>query len=199
MTSSGSPLLAFHSSPESYHSGAAVADHVNDPVRQLPPLRFCPLRRFPDNGQLHTPEGYQPSGYDAFSAFHTLSRLSSTRCLPAIFHAGPALGVSPSGSILTPGAIHSLELLSPLVVSSPYGLCFRCLDPRPLGYGRFPRDDPSRSNASFSSPHSRVFVPVSARPSGANFARKNATLLGFHLPKGFPLSPAGLPRSPFLS
>ena len=94
----------------------------------------------------------------------------------------------------------TLSSFSPLLwLAHLNGLCFRCLDPRPLGYGLFFRDDPSRSNASFSSPHSRVFVPVSARPSGANFARKNATLLGFHLPKGFPLSPAGLPRSPFLS
>jgi hypothetical protein len=199
VTSPGSPLLAFHSSPEFYHSGAVAADHVSDPVRQLPPLRFRPLRRFPDNGQLHNSRRLPTLGLRCL--------LSVSHALKAFFRPLSAGLVScrsrpwgfPFRVFLTPGAIHSLELLSPLVVSSPPGLCFRRPDPRPLGYGRFPQDNPSRSNASFGSPHFRVFVPVSARPSGANNARKNATLLGFHLPKGFPLSPAGLPRSPFLS
>ena len=163
------------------------------------PCGFVPYGVFPTTASYIPPKATNPRVTMPSQRFtRSQGFLPPAVCRPS-FMPVPPLGFPLQGLKLTPGAIHSLELLSPLVVSSPYGLCFRCLDPRPLGYGRFPRDDPSRSNASFSSPHSRVFVPVSARPSGANFARKNATLLGFHLPKGFPLSPAGLPRSPFLS
>jgi len=65
------------------------------PERRLPPLRFLPLRRFPVRGQPLSSRGYQPSGSGAFSAFLTLSRLSSAHELPALFHAGPVLGVLP--------------------------------------------------------------------------------------------------------
>jgi len=59
---------------------------------QLPPLRFLPLRRFSTMGSYLLPK-LPASGYDAFSAFLTLSRPFSTHCLPALFHAGSALGV----------------------------------------------------------------------------------------------------------
>jgi hypothetical protein len=92
-------------------------------------LRFFPLRRFPDNGQPLNPEGYHSSGYGAFSAFLTLPRpyfrplsagLVSCRSRPWGF---------PFRAVLAPGAIHPLGLLSPLVVSSPCGLCFGCSRP----------------------------------------------------------------------
>jgi hypothetical protein len=63
-------------------------------VIRLPPLRFLPLRRFPGAGQPLIP-GIPLPGYGASSAFLTLSRLSSAQHLPALFHAGPALGVAP--------------------------------------------------------------------------------------------------------
>jgi hypothetical protein len=91
--SSGDPLVAFRSSPESYGPGAAAPGY---PSRRLPPMRSLPLRRFPVRGQPLTSRGYQPPGYGAFSAFLTLSRLSSAHGLPALFHAGPVLGVLPS-------------------------------------------------------------------------------------------------------
>jgi len=115
LTSLSSPLLAFRSSPEYHHSGAAAPGPLLQfPCRRLPLLRSLPLRRFPDSGQPLTPEGYQPSGYGAFSAFLTLSRPSSARCLPALFHAGPAHGVSPSGP-LSPTERAILSDVSPLL------------------------------------------------------------------------------------
>jgi hypothetical protein len=134
LTSSGSPLLAFRSSPESCHSGAAPAGQANDPVRKLPSLRFLPLRRFPDNGQLPNPRRLPTLGLRCL--------LSVSHALKAFFQPLSAGLVScrsrpwgfPFRVFLTPGAIHSLELLSPLVVHSPPGLCFRCLEPRPLGF-----------------------------------------------------------------
>jgi len=89
----GDPLIAFRSSPESYGPGAAARVL---PCGRLPPLRFLPLRRFPVRGQPLSSRGYQPPGSGAFSAFLTLSRPSSAHGLPALFHAGPVLGVLPS-------------------------------------------------------------------------------------------------------
>jgi hypothetical protein len=66
-------------------------------TEQLPPLRFLSLRRISDDGQPHTPNGYQPLSSGAFPAFPTPSRLSSGHHLPAMFQTGPAHGISPSG------------------------------------------------------------------------------------------------------
>jgi hypothetical protein len=101
LTSLNSPLLAFRSSPEFSTLAPLPLVPSRALFRQLPSLRFLPLRRFPSCGQSLTSRGYHFPGYVAFSAFLTLSRPFSTHCLPALFHAGPALGVSPSGS-LTP-------------------------------------------------------------------------------------------------
>jgi hypothetical protein len=65
-----------------------------EPHARLPPLRFLPLRRFPDPGQLLLPE-VTSFRLHALSAFLTLSGPCSARDLPALFHAGPALGVLP--------------------------------------------------------------------------------------------------------
>jgi hypothetical protein len=43
----------------------------------------------------HLPQAFQFLGFGTFSAFLTLSRSSSAHHLPALFHAGPALGVTP--------------------------------------------------------------------------------------------------------
>jgi hypothetical protein len=63
-------------------------------VIRLPPMRFLPLRRIPGTGQPLLP-GIPLPGSGASSAFLTLARLSSAQHLPALFHAGPARGVSP--------------------------------------------------------------------------------------------------------
>ena len=163
------------------------------------PCGFVPYGVFPTTASYIPPKATNPRVTMPSQRFtRSQGFLPPAVCRP-YFMPVPPLGFPLQGLYSLPER-STLSSFSPLLwLAHLNGLCFRCLDPRPLGYGRFPRDDPLRSNASFSSPHSRVFVPVSARPSGANFARKNATLLGFHLPKGFPLSPAGLPRSPFLS
>jgi hypothetical protein len=71
-----------------------------------------PFGVFPVAASYLPPRGYQPLGYGAFSAFRTLSRPSSAHHLPALFHAGPALGVYPSGSFAIRGAIDSFEPLA---------------------------------------------------------------------------------------
>jgi hypothetical protein len=73
------------------HLGASLSGMLF----QLPSLRFLPLRRFPDHGQLHNSRDYQASGYGTSSAFLTLSRFCSAHNLPALFHAGPVLEVAP--------------------------------------------------------------------------------------------------------
>jgi hypothetical protein len=131
LTSSGFSSLSLSLLSRVFHSVAVAAlSFLQDPNQQLPLLQFSPLRRFPNNGQLLTPEGYQPSGYVAFSAFLTLSRLSSARRLPALFHAGPALGVLPSRVVFVCRVFHPFGFLFPLVVSVPFGLPhFRVLIP----------------------------------------------------------------------
>jgi hypothetical protein len=97
LTSSGFPLSAFRSSPESdRHVAAAVFTLFRSNIRNCLPCGFFPFDVFPTSGSHLSPRGNHPLGYVAFSAFLTLSRLCSTRGLPAMFHAGPALGVSPS-------------------------------------------------------------------------------------------------------
>jgi hypothetical protein len=88
------PLVTFRSPPEftrlwSHRAGMTLA--------RLPPLRFLPLRRLDDDGQPLIPGLTRSLGSVTFSAFLTLSRSSSARHLPALFHAGPAHGVSLQG------------------------------------------------------------------------------------------------------
>lgn len=94
MTSFDYPLFAFRSSLEFFTLLPLSVDLVkNDHLfRQLPSLRFFPLRRFPDNGQPLFPS-LPILSFGAFSVFLTLSRLSSIHYLPAFFHADPVLGV----------------------------------------------------------------------------------------------------------
>jgi hypothetical protein len=63
--------------------------------RNCLPSGSFPYDVFPVVGSHLPPEAYHSSGYVASSAFRTLSRLFSARYLPALFHAGPAHGVSP--------------------------------------------------------------------------------------------------------
>jgi hypothetical protein len=60
-------------------------------------MRFLPLRRLDDDGQPLIPGVTRPPGSVPFSAFLTLSRFCSAHHLPALFHAGPAHGVSLQG------------------------------------------------------------------------------------------------------
>lgn len=64
------------------------------------PCGSLPFGVFPERGS-HSPRGYQPR-VRALSAFLTLSGLFSASPLPALFRAGPALGVSPFGADLHP-------------------------------------------------------------------------------------------------
>jgi hypothetical protein len=86
---------------------------------QLPPLRSLPLRRFPDRGQPLSPGGTTPR-YVALSAFRTLSGLFSDRCLPALFHAGPVLGVSSFRAVFRPQSIQPLDLLALLRLAARF-------------------------------------------------------------------------------
>jgi hypothetical protein len=104
------------------------------------PCGLSPLRRFPGNGQLPTPRVYHTRGYDTFSAFLTLSRLSSAQILPALFHAGPVLGVSPSGPYCTPRAFRPLGRGTLLWFTPSAATILTPPRSRPLGF------DPGRSN-----------------------------------------------------
>jgi hypothetical protein len=55
------------------------------------------------------PEGYQFLGYDALAAFRTLSGLYSTQHLPALFHAGTALGVPTLQGLIPPAGRYVLS------------------------------------------------------------------------------------------
>jgi hypothetical protein len=63
--------------------------------RNCLPCGSFPFGVFPVVGSHLTPKVYHSLGSVASSAFRALSRLFSTRYLPALFHAGPAHGVSP--------------------------------------------------------------------------------------------------------
>lgn len=155
-------LVAFRSSPEFYSSGAAAPGY---PSRRLPPMRFLPLRRFPVRGQPLSSRGYQPPGSGASSAFRTLSRLSSAHELPALFHAGPVLGV-PALQGLSPPA--ELSLLSKdralLRLAYPRSRRFRFvrLCRRSRGTIDYPRPT-IRNRPTVSELHFRALLPASVR------------------------------------
>jgi hypothetical protein len=104
----GSPLLAFCSSPESDDSDAVIV-RVRLATTTASLAVSFPYDVFPDMGSHIPPRVYHARGYGAFSAFLTLSRLSSAHDLPALFHAGPVLGVFPSGPFCAHRAFRPLE------------------------------------------------------------------------------------------
>jgi hypothetical protein len=72
------------------------------------PCGLFPFGVFPTMGS-HKSLRVPAPGSGAFPAFHTLTRPSSAHCLPALFHAGPAHGVHPSGPISTRRAVQSFD------------------------------------------------------------------------------------------
>jgi hypothetical protein len=87
------PPVTFRSPPESAHlwsrrAGRALPDCL--------PCGFFPFGVLTMMGS-HSPQGTRPLGSVPFSAFLTLSRSCSAHHLPALFHAGPAHGVSLQG------------------------------------------------------------------------------------------------------
>lgn len=79
-------------------------------------------------------------GYGAFSAFLTLSRLSSAQILPTFFHAGPVLGVSPSGPYFACRAFRPLGRHTLLWFTPPAATILTLLRSKSLGI------DPGRSS-----------------------------------------------------
>jgi hypothetical protein len=86
----GHPLIAFRSSPESDTPEPAIRG-VSSTSDNLP-CGSLPLRRFPGSRQPLIPRATNPR-VRALPAFLTLSGPCSARDLPALFHAGPVLGV----------------------------------------------------------------------------------------------------------
>jgi hypothetical protein len=80
---------------------------------------LLPSDVFPVRGS-HSPWGYQPQ-VRALSAFLTLSGPYSASHLPALFHAGPALGVSPFEAKSTRRAVRPLERPYPHAVHVQLG------------------------------------------------------------------------------
>jgi len=155
------------------------------------PCGSSPLRRVPDRGQPLVRRVANSAGSGASSAFRTLSRLSSDHDLPALFHAGPAHGVHPSGFRT------GCRAWSPLRCSCPLGVASRMnpLPPEPLARTRWNGISPTflmkeGSNPSENSPSGLCSLQPAVPSAGGSCRRKAATLLGFWvLPGGF--SPPG--------
>jgi len=88
-------------------------------VRQLaaPPLRFRPLQRLSSSEQRHEWSGMQ-SRPPAPSGYRNLLAPSSAPSLPALFHAGSALGVTLQ-SLLPPAQPHAVSSAVPLLAFPP--------------------------------------------------------------------------------
>jgi hypothetical protein len=84
------PLFAFRPSSESACTDAAIIEVAL--TNGCLPCGFAPLRRLPGTGQPLFLKGTNLQ-VRALSAFRTPSGPFSARDLPALFHAGPALGV----------------------------------------------------------------------------------------------------------
>lgn len=161
------------------------------------PCGFLPLRRLPGTGQPLTLEGTSLQ-VRALSAFRTPSGPFSARDLPALFHAGPALGVHPSGSISTRRAVHPLgcRALSRLAAQP----VFR---PGHLGSSRFLGNPGSASTAfrgdgpPFELPLLRALLPASVRVHEANCLSwpRDRDPHGFSSSRGSPVSSATRPGS----
>jgi hypothetical protein len=168
------------------------------PRPRLPPLRFLPLRRLASVRQLlirgfHTP-------VRALSAFLTLSGLCSARRLPALFHAGPALGVScPPGTNPARRAVRPLGRRCPPEVD--HRLAFAAQQTPTPSRGWDPTKLPQPLNE-------EAAVRASSPPTGPCSLRASvssgsgldppttATLMGFLLPRGFPLHDGDRPSGP---
>jgi hypothetical protein len=139
-------------------------------------------------------------GLVASSAFRTLSRLCSNRCLPALFHAGPALGVLPSGLISLAG--HWLFRAScPLVVGLPVFVgapAFRFA----AGFlGDHPAKHlvkPLRNTTQPGLPHFRAFISARVCVSSRRIRSRKRPQPSWAFPSEgtLLLSPASLPRNP---
>jgi hypothetical protein len=126
-------------------------------------LRFRPLRRLPGGGQPLLP-GVPALGSVASSAFLTLSRPCSARHLPALFHAGAALGVLPFRVDPTRRAECPLGHPCPLVVE-PERCAFRASRCEPTAWGQFApvRGGVDRKTPSRPALHFRALIPASVR------------------------------------
>lgn len=200
MTSLDSPLLAFRSSPECCHSSAAASLSLKT-AWQLPSLRFLPLRRFPNNGQPLTSQGYQPwvtvpsQRFSRSQGFHP-----SVVCRPC-FMPVPPLGFSPSGpiSLMKRSALSSFSALlrlAPLAVTASTDAFLTS-----LGFYSPSSFQSSRSSTSLDLPHFRAFfltsVPVFCR-SILTIRRPRPSWASSSLGIS-PFPPTGTPRSPILS
>ena len=87
------PLLTFRSSPELFHSGAAGQGHT---LLGCLPCALPPFGVFPMMGS-HIPQGFQALVKVPPQRFSRSRGFDSTHHLPALFHAGPTLGVSLQG------------------------------------------------------------------------------------------------------
>jgi len=192
------PLLAFRSSPEFSHTGATVAEHSRHPV---PPLRFHPLRRFPGSRQPLDPGGNQPPSSCPLSVSHALRALLHLD-LPALFHAGPVLGVYPSG-FFPPAEPYILSDAVALLGLACLGYATPAVRfPWPSRVGHLHQTAYCWRSPCGDKPRFRALLPASVR-SRVQLFRPNSravTLMGFTFPRDFPLFVGALlePSSPEL-
>jgi hypothetical protein len=126
------PLVGFGSSSEAAQAPSRcpeppVPRDARRPafaVRQLaaPPLRFRPLQRLPSTEQRHEMVGIAPRP-PAPSGYRNLLAPSSAPSLPALFHAGSALGVTLQ-SFIPPAQPYAVSSAAPLLaLPPPSGFC----------------------------------------------------------------------------
>lgn len=169
------------------------------PTSDFLPCGFLPFDVFPVAGSHFFP-GLPLPGYGAFSTFRTSSRPSSTRYLPALFHAGPTLGVPPRRAFSAGRAVDPLGPRFLLVVRSPEILCHRF---RPFDS---PRNSSRLSVARFTGSTPQVHstprllsLPTFALPTRPVKSRRQPRPSSGSLLRGFSFSTGGSPRDPILS
>jgi len=186
--------MAFRSPPEFGRTDAVVGGHP----RTTASLAVCSPSTS-SRCRAATCPGATNSQVRALSAFRTLSGLCSARRLPALFHAGPAHGVSPFRDDLHPQSRASSRTPLPscgwptiLAPSRPPRLPRAPGDAR-ARLGRLSRRRRFRPPAPLQGLAPCEWPCRRADCSGQPFDRDPR---GFLLPRGFSLSAGGPPRGP---
>jgi hypothetical protein len=124
LNSSSFPLLAFCSSTEVYYTTCAAPGLT--PLQHSFHAVLFPFDVFPILGS-NSSRRLPTFGYCSLAAFRTLSGLYSTQYLPALFHAGTALGVLPFKAYFRLQVGTSSRTPIPSCGCTTTARCFQCI------------------------------------------------------------------------